>query len=117
MPDIAALPASEATIEFIEAHLADDVPLMALADRAHVSPFHFARLFRHTVGLPPHQFVVRLRIQRAIGLLRGGNMPLAQVAVACGFHDQPHFTRSFHRIVGETPHTWRRTRRGALNID
>jgi AraC family transcriptional regulator len=84
-----------ATIEFIESHLADDVPLLALADQAHISPFHFARLFRRTVGLAPHQFVVRLRIQRAIGLLRRAQMPLAQIAVACGFHDQPHFIRAF----------------------
>ena len=92
-----------ATLEFIDAHLADDVPLLALADQAHVSPFHFARLFRQTVGLPPHQFVVRLRIHRAIGFLRRGDMPLAQVAVACGFHDQPHFTRAFRAVTGRTP--------------
>ncbi len=92
-----------ATIEFIESHLADDVPLLTLANHAHISPFHFARLFRQTVGLPPHQFVVRLRVQRAIGLLRSRQMPLAQIAVACGFHDQPHFIRAFRGITGTIP--------------
>ena len=44
-------------MDFIESHLDEDVSLLALADQAHVSPFHFARQFRATVGMPPHQFV------------------------------------------------------------
>jgi transcriptional regulator GlxA family with amidase domain len=71
----------------------EDVPLLRLAREAHLSPFHFARLFRRTVGLPPQQFVLQLRIQRAIGLLKAGTISLAQIAAQCGFHDQPHFTR------------------------
>ena len=55
-----------AVVDFIQAHLDDNVPLLALADRARVSPFHFARLFRATVGLPPHQFVLRQRVQRSL---------------------------------------------------
>ena len=92
-----------AVVDCIESQLDEDVSLIALAQRAHVSPFHFARLFRTTVGLPPHQFVMRLRIERALHLMRLGAMPLAQVALACGFHDQPHFTRAFHRAVRMTP--------------
>ena len=95
-------------IEFIDSHLADDVPLLALAEQAHISPFHFARLFRQTVGLPPHRFVVRLRVQRAIGLLRRRRMPLAQIAVACGFHDQPHFIHAFRAVTGTTPSRYAR---------
>jgi AraC family transcriptional regulator len=92
-----------AVVEFICSNLADDVSLVVLADQAHISPFHFARLFRRTVGVPPHQFVLRLRIHRSIGLLRGGRMPFAQIAVACGFHDQPHFIRAFRTVTGTTP--------------
>src|SRR5215472_4733516 len=89
-------------IDFIEAHLADDVSLIALAQQAHVSPFHFARLFRRTVGIPPHQFVLRLRIQRAIGLMKSKTVSLAHIAAECGFHDQPHFTRAFPTVTGTT---------------
>ena len=92
-----------AVVDCIESQLDEDVSLVALAQCAHVSPFHFARLFRATVGLPPHQFVMRLRIERALHLMRSGSMPLAQVALACGFHDQPHFTRAFQRAVRMTP--------------
>ena len=99
-----------AVVGCIESQLEEDVSLIALAQRAHVSPFHFARLFRATVGLPPHQFVMRLRIERALHLMRSGSMPLAEVALACGFHDQPHFTRAFHRAVRMTPAMYLRRR-------
>ena len=90
-------------VDFIDAHLGEEVSLMALARQAHVSPFHFARLFRRTVGIPPHQFVLRLRIQRAIGLMKTRTLSLAHIAAEAGFHDQPHFTRAFRAVTGTTP--------------
>jgi AraC family transcriptional regulator len=92
-----------AVLDCIESQLADDVSLLTLAQRAHISPFHFARLFRATVGVPPHRFVLRLRLERAISLMKAGKMTLAQIAVECGFHDQPHFTRAFQRRFHTTP--------------
>ena len=74
-----------------------------LAEHAQVSPFHFARQFRATVGLPPHQFVMRQRVQKSLALLKAGSLPLAQIAVESGFHDQAHFTRAFQRVLGTTP--------------
>jgi AraC family transcriptional regulator len=53
----------------------------------------------------------------AQGLMLTTSEPLSSIAVKCGMCDQPHFTRSFRRIVGETPYMWRRTRRGSLKID
>ena len=90
-------------VDFVQSHLTEDVSLLALAEQAHVSPFHFARQFRATVGLPPHQFVLRQRIQRSLRLVKAGRLPLAQIAVESGFHDQPHFTRAFRRVLGTTP--------------
>jgi AraC family transcriptional regulator len=90
-------------VAFIESHLDEDVSVITLARRAHVSPFHFARLFRQTVGLPPHQFVLRLRMRRAIALAKGGQYSLAQIAAECGFHDQAHLTHAFRRVLGTTP--------------
>ena len=90
-------------VDFIRSQLDKDVSLIALAECAHISPFHFARLFRATVGLPPHQFVLRLRLQRATRLIKAGQLTLAQIAIDCGFHDQPHFTRTFQRVFGTTP--------------
>ncbi len=90
-------------VDFIQSHLDEDLSLLALADKANVSPFHFARQFRATVGLAPHQFVLRQRVQKSFGLIKAGKLPLAQIAVECGFHDQPHFTRAFRRLLGTTP--------------
>ena len=90
-------------LEFIQSHLDERLSLLALAEQANVSPFHFARQFRATVGWTPHQFVSRQRVQRSLGLIKAGKLPLAQIAVACGFHDQPHFTRAFRKVVGTTP--------------
>lgn len=90
-------------IEHIQSNLDASLSLLALAERAHVSPFHFARQFRATVGIPPHQFILRQRIQKSLALLRGRRLPLAQIAVECGFHDQAHFTRAFRRAMGTTP--------------
>jgi AraC family transcriptional regulator len=92
-------------VDFVDAHLSEDVSLMALAQQAHVSPFHFARLFRRTVGVPPHQFVLQLRLQRALGLMKTRTLSLAHIAVECGFHDQPHLTRTFRKVLGTTPAT------------
>jgi len=90
-------------LECIESQLDSDVSLLTLARQAHISPFHFARLFRATVGVSPHQFVLRLRLERAVHFMKAGRMTLAQIAVACGFHDQPHFTRAFQRAFRTTP--------------
>jgi AraC family transcriptional regulator len=92
-----------AVLECIESQLDEDVSLLTLARQAHISPFHFARLFRATVGVSPHQFVLRLRLERAARFMKAGKMPLAQIAVECGFHDQPHFTRAFQRVFRITP--------------
>jgi len=97
-------------VEFIQSHLDEDVSLLALAEQANVSPFHFARQFRATVGVTPHQFVLHQRVQRSIRLIEAGRLPLAQIAVECGFHDQPHFTRTFRKVVGTTPATYSASR-------
>jgi len=99
-----------AVIDFMAGHLSEDVSLLALAREAHVSPFHFARLFRQTVGIPPHQFVLRLRVQRAIGLMKTSTLSLAHVAAESGFHDQSHLTRAFRAATGTTPGAYPRSR-------
>ncbi len=90
-------------VDFIMARLDEDVSLLALAEQANVSPFHFARQFRETVGLTPHQFVLRQRIQKSIAFLKAGRLPLSQVAIESGFYDQAHFTRAFRKVIGTTP--------------
>lgn len=93
--------------EYIEAHLQENVSLQALAGIAGKSTYHFARAFKQSEGLPPHEFLVRCRLRRAQELLAGTNLPLAEVALACGFADQSHFAHRFRRQVGLTPGRYR----------
>lgn len=90
-------------LDYAQEHLATDVSLESLAQAAGYSPFQFARLFKATTGLAPHQFVLRLRLERACRLIRSGHTGLAEVALAVGFYDQAHLTNVFRKALGQTP--------------
>ena len=94
--------------EFLMAHLADDIGLDALAAIADLSPKHFARAFRQSTGMPPHRWLIERRIERAKGLLLKGDASLSEIALACGFGDQSHFTATFRKMVGTTPGCFRK---------
>jgi AraC-like DNA-binding protein len=94
-------PAVSRAVAYLEA-APGPVSLDALARAVHLSKSHLVRLFRTQVGLPPHAYLLRLRISRACGLLAGG-MPIAEAAHAAGFADQSHLTRHFKYYLGLTP--------------
>src|SRR5262245_24027776 len=94
--------------EIIAANLAGDVPLTQLARECGLSPGHFSRAFKDTTGIPPHQWLLRQRIENAMRLLRSQQLSLPEVALACGFSDQSHFTRVFTKLSGTSPGAWRR---------
>lgn len=85
----------------------DPPPLTDLARELGAHPSHLVRAFRREYGLPPHRYVVGRRLDRARRLLLDG-MPVAEVAVAVGFHDQSHLTRHFRTLLGTTPAAFRR---------
>lgn len=103
-------------IAHVEANLSRRISVEELARLLNLSASHFCRAFKCTVGASPRHYVLRRRIEVAQGLMLTTSEPLSSIAIRCGMCDQPHFTRSFHRIVGETPYSWRRTRRGSLGI-
>jgi len=88
----------------------DAVTLDALARELGTHPSHLVRVFRREHGLPPHRYVVGRRLDRARRLLLEG-LPIADVAVAAGFHDQSHLTRHFRTLLGTTPGAFRSTGR------
>ncbi len=88
--------------DFLDENFAEDISLDALSELGGLSPYHFARVFRHHVGMPPHAYQIQLRIARAKSMLRNG-VAIADVAHTLGFADQSHFTRQFKRMVGVTP--------------
>jgi AraC-like DNA-binding protein len=94
--------------EKLAANLAGNVSLADLAAHCGVSVGHFARAFRQSMGLSPHQWLLRRRVDEAKRLLRKRTLSLSEVALACGFVDQSHFTRVFTRRIGISPGAWRR---------
>jgi len=96
--------------DHIDANLGRELRLRELNGVVHMSPFHFARLFKRTAGVPPHRFVVRRRVDRAIELLAGGELPIGGIARLVGFATPSHFTTVFRRITGVTPTEYRRGR-------
>lgn len=92
--------------EYLHAHFARNVSLSELAQLTCLSPFHFLRAFRNATGMPPHEYLLQLRINRARQLFLQGRSPL-DVALETGFYDQSHFARHFRRIVGTTPARYR----------
>lgn len=100
--------------DFIEAHLTEDLGLHEIAAEAGLSPFHFARSFRRATGISPHRYLVLRRIERAKQLLEATDLPIAQVALECGYAAQPAFTRAFARTTGTTPARHRSENGGRL---
>jgi AraC family transcriptional regulator len=90
-------------LDYMQAHLTEDMPLRALAEAAGLSPFHFARLFKQSTGLAPHQYLIQRRVERAKGLLLTSDAAIADIAVRVGFCDQSHFAAHFKRLYGITP--------------
>ena len=101
-----------AVVEYIEEHLDASPTLEQLAAAARLSAYHFARQFKAATGLPPHQYVILRRVERARLLLQAGtDLPLAEVAARAGFSDQSQFTHHFKRLVGVTPGQFRMSAR------
>jgi AraC family transcriptional regulator len=93
-----------AVVEYVEGHLDDGPTLEQMAAVARLSAYHFARQFKQATGLPPYQYVISRRVERAKQLLQAGTrLSLAEVAVDAGFSDQSQFSRHFKRLVGVTP--------------
>jgi AraC family transcriptional regulator len=103
-----------AVVEYIEEHLDASPTLEQIAAVARLSPYHFARQFKTATGLPPHQYVILRRVERAKHLLEAGpNLSLAEVAASAGFSDQSRFSQHFKRLVGVTPGQFRMSARNA----
>lgn len=90
-------------IDYIDSALDQDVSLSAMSAVAQMSPYHFARLFKRSTGLTPHQYVIQRRVERAKQLLLNREVAIAEVAVRVGFANQSHLNRHFKRLTGLTP--------------
>jgi AraC-like DNA-binding protein len=88
---------------YIEAHLSENISLADVAGECTLSVAQFARAFKRSTGLAPYQYLTERRVARARLMLLHTDLPLADVAVRCGFADQSHFTKVFRRSFGASP--------------
>jgi len=96
------------TAAYLAANIERRVPLEELAAIARLSPFHFARAFARTMGVPPYRYQQRLRIARAAELLAGSDMRIIEIALAVGYETPQALARVFVQQHGMTPSEWRR---------
>ena len=89
--------------DYIRAHLSSDLGLTTLAGEVQLNPYHFAHLFKNTVGMPPHHYVICERINESQKLLATRRMSVIEVAMTLGFASQSHFTEVFRKVTGTTP--------------
>lgn len=94
-------------VEYIDSRLDQPLSLGELAGLCALSEYHFARMFRVSFGLPPHQYVLARRLERARVLLRSSGQPLGEIALACGFASASHFANRFRQVLGATPGEYR----------
>jgi AraC-like DNA-binding protein len=92
----------------IEDNLGSSLRAGELASVIRLSPSHFFRCFKSSMGISPGQYIAQRRVELARQLMTRSDQTLTQIALMCGFCDHPHFTRVFRRCVGATPYAWRR---------
>lgn len=98
---------------FMHQHFAEEITLNDVAGEAALSRFHFCRLFRRETGVLFHEYLHRLRVNRAKALLVNRHLTISEVAFTVGFNDLSHFDRTFRRIVGSSPTEYRTSLRCA----
>ena len=99
---------ARAAADCIEARATESLSLDDVAQAAGLSAFHLLRVFRRSIGVTPHQYLLRQRLMRAIALLRDTALPVIDVAYAAGWADLSNFNRTFRREVGCSPREFRR---------
>jgi len=95
-------------VELMHAHLHRDLALEEIASAAHLSPFHFARLFKKLTGATPHAYLASLRAARAQQLLAETDLPVTEVGARVGYMSSSHFARAFRQATGLSPRAYRK---------
>jgi AraC family transcriptional regulator len=90
-------------IGYIHRHIDSEIKLTTLAEMAGISQYYFCQLFKQSLGISPYQYVLQLRVERAKQLLKSQKMTICDIALACGFANQSHFTKHFRKLTGTTP--------------
>ncbi|WMT87396.1 AraC family transcriptional regulator [Pelagibacterium sp. 26DY04] len=99
---------TDRAIEFMRAHLHEPIGLTEIAAAVNLSSSQLSRVFKSCLGSPPHRFLINMRVQQAQRLLKSSDLPIAEIALECGFSHQEHLTHQFRRVCRTTPAAYRR---------
>ena len=94
-------------LDYIDAHLECELKLADLAQLLDMSPFHFSRLFKQSIGVSPHQYLIQQRVERAKRLLKQSDRLIVDIALECGFNSHSHLSKHFRQHAGMTPKAYR----------
>lgn len=94
-------------LDYIDAYLDRNIKLADLAKLLDISPFHFSRLFKQSIGMTPHQYLSQQRVERAKQLLKKTDRLIIDIALECGFSSHSHLSKQFRQITGITPKAYR----------
>ena len=96
-------------IDYIQAHLGENLSLSELANKLSMSQYYFCRLFKQSTGLSPHQYLIHQRIEQAKHLLKNLDHTITFVAMECGFANSSHFAKCFRQVTGMNPKQFRKS--------
>ncbi|MDZ8026176.1 MAG: helix-turn-helix domain-containing protein [Nostoc sp. SerVER01] len=94
-------------LEYIDAHLHQDIKLADLAKLLGISQFHFSHLFKQAMGIAPYQYLLQQRVERAKQLLKKSDRSIIEIALVCGFNSHSHLSKQFRQLTGITPKAYR----------
>ena len=95
-------------IEYIQSNLAEKIELKDIAKELDISQYYFSHLFRNSTGISPYQYIIQQRVAKVKRMLRDSQMPLTDIALACGFSSQSQMTLHFRKLNNMTPRKYRR---------
>ena len=94
-------------INYMEHNYQRELSVEELADVCKLNRSYFSKLFKDSMGCPPQEFLIRLRLSRAAGFMKGTRMSIGDIAARCGYPNQLHFSRAFKKRYGVSPREWR----------
>lgn len=94
-------------LDYVDAHLDQNIKLETLAQLLDMSQFHFSRLFKQSLGASPYQYLIQQRVERAKQLLQHSNLTITDIALDCGFSSHSHLSKQFRQVTGMTPKAYR----------